>query len=81
MGVQTAQLSNCSVPYRLHYQRVRGLIPAAYFGLKKRAAMADFKQRFLLRNPEQGLQMDLSLLNIAKGLQGGVNDQTQLFSR
>jgi NTE family protein len=55
-----------------------GSITAAYYGLKKRAAMADFKQRFLLRNPEQGLQMDLSLLNIAKGLQGGVNDSTQL---
>src|SRR5512142_1583388 len=36
-----------------------GSITAAYYGLKKRAAMADFKQRFLLRNPEQGLQMDL----------------------
>jgi NTE family protein len=55
-----------------------GSIPAAYFGLKKRAALADFKERFLLRNPEQGLQMDLSLLNVAKGLQGGINDQTQL---
>ena len=54
-----------------------GSIIAAYFGLKKRAAMADFKQRFLLRDPEQGLQMDLSLLNIAKGLQGGINDPTQ----
>jgi NTE family protein len=54
-----------------------GSITAAYLGLKKREAMADFKQRFLLSNPEEGLQMDLSLLNIAKGLQGGVNDQTQ----
>jgi NTE family protein len=55
-----------------------GSIIAAYFGLKKRAAMADFKQRFFDRNPEQGLQMDLSLLNIAKGLQGGINDTSQL---
>jgi NTE family protein len=54
-----------------------GSITAAYFGLRKREAMADFRERFLLRNPEQGLQMDLSLLNIAKGLQGGVNDATQ----
>jgi NTE family protein len=54
-----------------------GSITAAYYGLKKRGAMADFKQRFLLRDPEQGLQMDLSLMNIAKGLQGGVNDTTQ----
>ena len=42
--------------------------------------MADFKQRFLLRNAEEGLQMNLSLLNIARGLQGGVNDPT-LFPR
>src|SRR5262249_46955272 len=54
-----------------------GSITAAYFGLRKREAMADFRERFLLRNPEQGLQMDLSLLNIANGLQGSVNDATQ----
>jgi NTE family protein len=44
--------------------------------LKKRKALADFKQRFLLRNAEENLQMNLSLFNIAKGLQGGVNDPT-----
>ena len=49
---------------------------AAYYGLKKRKALADFKQRFLLRNAEEGLQTDLSLFSIAKGLQGGVNDPT-----
>jgi NTE family protein len=53
-----------------------GSILAAYYGLKKRKAMADFKQRFLLRNPEEGLQMNLSFLNIARGLQGGINDPT-----
>src|SRR5580658_1174632 len=53
-----------------------GSVLAAYYGLKKRKALADFKQRFLLRNPEENLQMNLSLLNIAKGLQGGVNDPT-----
>ena len=57
-----------------------GSVLAAYYGLKKRAAMADFKQRFLLRNAEENLQMDLSLLNIAAGLQGGINDPT-LFPR
>ena len=57
-----------------------GSVLAAYYGLKKRKALADFKQRFLLRNAEEGLQMNLSLLNIAKGLQGGVNDPT-LFPR
>jgi len=57
-----------------------GSVLAAYFGLKKRKALADFKQRFLLRNAEEGLQMDLGLMNIARGLQGGVNDAT-LFPR
>jgi NTE family protein len=54
-----------------------GSVLAAYYGLKKRAAMADFKQRFLLANAEESLQTDLSFLNIARGLQGGVNDATK----
>jgi NTE family protein len=53
-----------------------GSVLAAYYGLKKRAALADFKQRFLLRNAEENLQMNLNLLSIAKGLQGGINDPT-----
>jgi NTE family protein len=54
-----------------------GSVLAAYYGLKKRAAMGDFKQRFLLADAEDGLQTNLSLANIARGLQGGVNDSTQ----
>ena len=57
-----------------------GSVLAAYYGLKKRKALTDFKQRFLLRNAEEDLQMNLSLANIARGLQGGVNDAT-LFPR
>jgi NTE family protein len=53
-----------------------GSILAAYYGLKKRAALNDFKQRFLLRNAEENLQMNLSLLTISKGLEGGINDPT-----
>jgi NTE family protein len=53
-----------------------GSVLAAYYGLKKRQALVDFKQRFLLANAEEGLQMDLGLLNIARGLQGGVNDSS-----
>src|ERR1700724_721392 len=53
-----------------------GSVLAAYYGLKKRAAMADFKQRFLLANGEEALQTDLSFLNLAKGLSGGINDPT-----
>ena len=53
-----------------------GSVLAAYYGLKKRKALADFKQRFLLRNAEENLQMNLNLLSVAKGLQGGINDPT-----
>jgi NTE family protein len=54
-----------------------GSILAAYYGLHGRAALADFKPRFLDANGEESLQTSLSLGNIAKGLQGGVNDTTQ----
>ncbi len=54
-----------------------GSVLAAYYGLRRREAMADFKQRFLLANAEESLVTDLSFFNIAKGLQGGVNDPTQ----
>jgi NTE family protein len=53
-----------------------GSILAAYYGLKKRAAMTDFKERFLLQNAQANLQMDLNFFNISKGLNGGVNDPT-----
>jgi NTE family protein len=51
-----------------------GSILAAYYGLRGHEGYADFKQRFLLANGEEGLQTELSLGNIARGLQGGVND-------
>jgi NTE family protein len=56
-----------------------GSITAAYFGLKKRAALDDFRQRFLLRNAEEDLRTDVSLGNIGRALGGGVNDSQ--FSR
>ena len=54
-----------------------GSILAAYYGLHGRAALSDFKQRFLDANGEESLQTSLSIGNIAKGLGGGVNDTTQ----
>ena len=54
-----------------------GSILAAYYGIKKRQALVDFKERFLLRNPEEALQTRLGLSNILRGLQGGVNDTTE----
>ena len=51
-----------------------GSVTAAYFGLKKRAALDDFRERFLLRNAEEGLNTRVSLGNIGRALGGGVND-------
>jgi len=53
-----------------------GSVLAAYYGLRGRPALADFKQRFLYVNAEESLQTNLSLGNIARGLEGGVNDAT-----
>lgn len=51
-----------------------GSVTAAYFGLKKRAALDDFRERFLLRNAEEALNTRISLANIGRALGGGVND-------
>ncbi len=51
-----------------------GSVTAAYFGLKKREALDDFRERFLLRNAEESLNTQLSLGNIGRALSGGVND-------
>lgn len=55
-----------------------GSVAAAYFGLKGRAALADFRERFLLRNAEEELNTNVSLVNLAKGFGGGVNDSSRL---
>ena len=51
---------------------------AAYFGLRKRAALADFREKFLLRNAEEGLQTNLNLATLGKALAGGINDSNGL---
>jgi predicted acylesterase/phospholipase RssA len=53
-----------------------GSVTAAYVGLKKRAALSDFRERFLLRNAEEGLQTTLSLGTIGRAFSGGINDST-----
>jgi NTE family protein len=50
-----------------------GAITAAYFGLKKRAALADFRERFLVRNAEESLNTAVNIANIGRALGGGVN--------
>jgi NTE family protein len=57
-----------------------GAVTAAYYGLRKRAALDDFRERFLLRNAEEGLETNLNLATIGKALAGGIND-SQGFPR
>src|SRR5690242_15297954 len=45
-----------------------GSITAAYFGLKKRAALEDFRERFLLRDAEASLRTRFTLTNIQRAL-------------
>jgi NTE family protein len=54
-----------------------GAVPAAYFGLKKRAALADFREKFLLRDAEESLTTSINIASVARGFAGGVNDSTQ----
>ncbi len=53
-----------------------GSVAAAYFGLRKRAGLADFRERFLLRDGEEVLRTRFTLANIQRALAGGVNDAT-----
>jgi NTE family protein len=55
-----------------------GSITAAYYGLKKRAALSDFRERFLLRDAESALRTSLTPVNISRALAGGINDATGL---
>jgi NTE family protein len=55
-----------------------GSIIAAYYGLKGRAALADFRQNFLDQDVMAVLQTDASLVNISKALGGGVNTDNRL---
>jgi NTE family protein len=54
-----------------------GAVPAAYFGLKRKAALLDFRERFLIRDAEEGLNTAFSLGNLSRAVSGGVNDDTR----
>jgi NTE family protein len=54
-----------------------GAITAAYFGLKGRVAMSDFRERFLLRNAEESLATRFTPTNVFRAYEGGVNDAEQ----
>jgi len=55
-----------------------GSVIAAYFGLKKRAALEDFREKFLLRNVEESFSTTVSVINLGRALGGGVNDDSGL---
>ena len=55
-----------------------GSVLTAYYGLKKRAALDDFRERFLLRNAEENLSTSIDGINLVKALGGGVNDASKL---
>jgi len=54
-----------------------GAVTAAYFGLKGRAALADFRERFLLRDAEESLRTPFTPVSVIRAYQGGVNDAEQ----
>lgn len=55
-----------------------GSVTAAYFGLKGREGLPEFRRRFLERNAEQGFDTDISLGNVLRIVEdGGVNDRSK----
>jgi NTE family protein len=54
-----------------------GAVTAAYFGLRGRAALSDFRERFLLRNAEESLRTPFNPVSVIRAYEGGVNDAQQ----
>lgn len=55
-----------------------GSVLAAYVGLKGRAGLNDFRERFLLRDAEESIKTSMGIDTLGAALNGGVNDQTRL---
>ena len=55
-----------------------GSVLAAYYGLRRRDALSDFRERFLLRNAEESLNTRVSVVNLGRAIGGGLNDATHL---
>jgi NTE family protein len=55
-----------------------GSVTAAYFGLKGSAALADFRERFLLRDAEAALNTNIDLINLSRAYNGGANEDAPL---
>src|SRR6185295_13300371 len=58
-----------------------GAVTAGYYGLKKRAALADFRERFLIRNAEAGLDTSVGPISLVKAFGGGGVNDVKVFSR
>ena len=54
-----------------------GAVTAAYFGLKGRDGLSDFRERFLLRDAEGSLRSPFAPVSVLRAYQGGVNDAEQ----
>ncbi len=55
-----------------------GSIIAAYYGLKGRAALSDFRQQFLTQDVMAALDTSVNLVNIGRALGGGLNTDNRL---
>jgi NTE family protein len=55
-----------------------GSVAAAYYGLRGRPALLDFRERFLVKNAEEDLDTGISFVNLARGFEGGINDASKL---
>jgi NTE family protein len=55
-----------------------GSVIAAYYGLRRREALADFRERFLLRDAEESLSTRLSPIAVSRAYAGGINDSEHL---
>jgi NTE family protein len=55
-----------------------GSIAAAYYGLRGRSALLDFRERFLMKDAEEDLVTEINLISLARGFEGGINEASKL---
>jgi NTE family protein len=54
-----------------------GAITAAYFGLNGRAALANFQEKFLMRDAEESFSSIFNPMSVAHAYEGGINGSQQ----